>query len=451
MNDTTQGAENAWPPPARSWYMVGVLVTAYSLSFADRMVMSLLIGPIKASLAISDFEVSLLIGLAFASFYVLMGLPCGYLADRINRRNLIVAGIMIWSLATAACGLAGGFLTLFLARMAVGAAEATLSPSAYSMIADSFPPKKLGRAISTYVIGNPLGTGFALALGGVMIALLSRVSQVDLPLVGTLEGWRLVFVALGIPGVLLSILIIFTVKEPARRIHADRVGQAVHWREAPRFIARHGRTFFFQFGGTSMLSLAVYGSMAWIPAFFERSHGVPPSTMGLYFGAMLGIGGVAGLLAGGYLGDRLLQAGRTDAYPRIMAYAAIAATGPGIALALIDDTNLALWMTAINFTLTGVTTGIAAAAVQFITPAHLRGQLGAIYILTASVAGIGFGPTFVAFLTEFVFGDEAALRYSLAVLAAVTLPLAALLLLIGLPYYRATVAAEHGAEGDRPG
>lgn len=443
MSGTDPSIDDGWPSQPRAWYMVGTLVAAYSLSFADRMVMSLLIGPIKQSLDITDFQVSLLIGLAFAFFYVLMGLPCGYLADRINRRNLIVFGILTWSAGTVACGLAGGFVTLFLARMLVGAAEATLSPSAYSMIADSFPPRRLGRAISVYVIGNPLGTGFALALGGVMIGLLAQIDAFRVPGVGVLEGWRLVFVALGIPGILLSALIVLTVREPTRRLDARRTGKAVQWREAPAFLAKHRRTFIHQFGGTCLLSLAVYGSMAWIPAFFERTHAIPSSTMGLYFGAMLGIGGVFGLLSGGFLGDRLLQAGKSDAYPRIMAYAAILAAPPGIALSLVEEAGLALGLTALNVTLTGVTTGIAAAAIQYIAPSHLRGQLGAIYILTASVAGIGLGPSIVAAITEFLFGYEEALRYSLSLLAATSLPLAAILLYTGLPFYRASVGVEH--------
>lgn len=431
-----------------AWYMVGVLVAAYALSFADRMVMSLLIGPIKQSLAISDVQVSLLIGAAFALFYVIMGVPCGYLADRINRRNLIVIGILTWSFATAACGIGGSFAALFVARMIVGAAEATLSPSAYSMISDSFPPKKLGRAISVYVIGNPLGTGAALALGGSVIAFVASVPFITLPVLGVIEGWRLVFVALCVPGILLSLILLLTVAEPPRRVHPDRIGKSVSWVEAPQHILSHGRVFFFQFGGTCMLSLAVYGSMAWIPAFFMRSHGMEASTIGIYFGAILGVGGVAGLLLGGFLGDRMLQAGYKDAYPRVMAAAALLALVPSVGMYLVGSVNLALALMALSLVTTGMTTGIAAAAVQYITPSHLRGQMGAIYILTASVAGIGIGPTVVAALTQFIFGEEAALRYALAVLAGATLPLAAVLLIAGLPAYRACVAAQMRPTGD---
>ncbi|GGD80029.1 MFS transporter [Croceicoccus mobilis] len=438
-----RAAARAWPSPARSWYLVGILLVAYSLSFADRMLMSLLIGPIKDSLGIGDFQVSLLIGAAFAVFYVGMGLPCGYLADRMNRRNLIVWGILIWSVATAACGLAAGFAALFIARMMVGAAEATLSPSAYSMIADSFPPRKLGRAISVYVVGNPLGIGIALLTGGLVIAALSQVSHMALPLVGTLETWRIVFIGLGIPGVVLALIVRLTVREPVRRTAPDRVGKALGWKEAPRHIKAHGRTFLFQLGGTCMLSLAVYGVMTWGPAYFERVHAMEPGAIGVRFGLILGGGGIAGLLAGGFLGDWLLARGRSDAYPRVMAMAAVLATPPGIMLGLVGDAQLALALTAINVLCTALTTGIAAAAVQLITPAHLRGQMGAIYILTASVAGIGIGPSVVAFLTQYVFGDEMAVGRSLAALAAGALPLAAILLWLGLPHYRRSVAQLH--------
>lgn len=439
----TADAGPEWPDPRSAWYVVMILVIGYSLSFADRMVMSLLIAPIKHELGISDVGVSLLVGFAFATFYVLMGLPFGYLADRISRRNMIVWGIVAWSVATALCGAAGGFAMLFLARMAVGAGEATLAPAAYSLIGDMFPRERLGRAISVYVIGNPLGTGLALVLGGSLIALVTAAPLVTLPLLGAISSWRVVFLGLGLPGLALALLILLTVREPARRGKPREAAGAAEFTESFRFIRSHGRTFLFQLSGTSLLSASVYGTMAWIPAFLTRTHGMAPAQIGFYYGLILGICGVAGLFISGAWADRLIRRGRKDAYPRVMMWAAVAAIVPTVAAPLVPGVTAALVLIALGVLATGATVGVSAAAIQYITPPRLRGQMSAIYVLLASIAGIGLGPTTVAFITDYLFGDEQALRYSLALISVVTLPAAAICLALVLPYYRhSAVAAE---------
>lgn len=430
-----------WPPARRSWYLVAILLVGYSLSFADRMVMSLLIAPIKRDLGISDVEVSLLIGFAFATFYVLMGLPFGYLADRVNRRNLIAGGVLAWSIATGLCGVAGGFTLLFLARMAVGAGEAALAPAAYSLLGDSFPREKLGRAISVYVVGNPLGTGLALVLGGALIALVTATPAVTLPLVGKVASWRAVFLGLALPGIALTVLILLTIAEPRRRGADSSAHGKGDFTESFRFIRAHARTFLFQLSGTSLLSASVYGTMAWIPAFLTRTHGMPAVEIGLYYGLILGVAGVVGLLVSGIWADRMLGSGTRDAYPRVMMWASVAAIVPTVAAPLVPGVELALVLLALSVLATGATIGVSAAAIQYITPARLRGQMSAIYVLLASIAGIGLGPTTVAFITDYLFGDEAALRYSLALVSAVTLPGAAICLACVLPYYRASAAA----------
>lgn len=413
-----------------------ILLVSYTLSFTDRMVMSLLIAPIKQDLNISDVEVSLLIGFAFATFYVVMGLPFGFLADRVNRRNLIAFGIIAWSVATALCGLAGGFVTLFLARMAVGAGEATLSPSAYSLLGDYFPREKLGKAISVYVIGNPLGTGFALLLGGSLIAMVTAAPSATLPWIGEIASWRMVFLGLAVPGFALALLILLTVIEPPRRGKPRENDGGAQFTEAFRFMRSHGRTFALQLGGTALLSASVYGTMAWIPAFLARSHAMSTGQIGLSYGLILGVAGIVGLLVSGAWADRLLARGVTDAYPRVMMWAAAAAILPSIAAPLVPGASLALILIALSVLATGATIGVSAASIQFITPPHLRGQMSALYVLLASVAGIGLGPTAVATLTDYAFGDERALYLSLAILSAITLPAATVCLRIVLPYYR---------------
>ena len=199
-----------------AWYVVIVLTALYMLSFVDRTILSLLVGSIKRDLGISDTRIGLLQGLSFALFYTIMGLPLGRLADTRSRRNLIAAGVVVWSLFTSACSVAKSFWSLFFTRIGVGVGEAGLSPAAYSLIADYFPPDRLGVAISVYYMGVFLGSSLALLVGGVVVDTMARVHTVTLPLLGTIASWRVTFLIVGLPGLLFALLV-YTIKEPLRR------------------------------------------------------------------------------------------------------------------------------------------------------------------------------------------------------------------------------------------
>jgi MFS family permease len=193
------GAEDERYPAARySWYVVGVLTAAYTISFIDRQILALMVGPIKKDLAISDTQMSLLIGLAFALFYTLLGLPIARIADRFNRRTLIAGGVVVWCAMTACCGLARNYAQLFLARIGVGVGEAVLSPSALSMLSDYFPPRTRGRAIAVYSTGITLGTGLAMILGGELLEYVLAAEPVRLPFFGELYAWQTVFLVVGL-------------------------------------------------------------------------------------------------------------------------------------------------------------------------------------------------------------------------------------------------------------
>jgi len=219
-------SEQIEPPPESStyqWYVVVICMVAYILSFVDRQILSLMIEPIKADLMLSDTQFSLLQGLAFSLFYAIMGLPIAALADQKSRIKIIATGIAFWSLATAACGLSKNFIQMFIARLSVGAGEAALSPAFYSIVADLFPKDKLGRALGVYAIGAFIGSGLAFLIGGYVIGLLKDVSFVALPLIGEVKTWQLTFMIVGLPGVLLALLMVLTVREPARK--GMKVGQ----------------------------------------------------------------------------------------------------------------------------------------------------------------------------------------------------------------------------------
>ena len=187
-----------------AWYVVGVLTLCYVLSFVDRQILSLLVGPIKRDLRITDTRVGVLQGLAFAIFYTLAGLPIGRLVDTRNRRNLVMAGVAVWSVFTSACSAAGTFWSLFLARIGVGVGEATLNPSAFSLISDYFPRERLNTALSVYYVGVLVGSGLALTAGGTIVDAATRAGAIHLPLLGETAAWRLTFLAVGAPGLLFA-------------------------------------------------------------------------------------------------------------------------------------------------------------------------------------------------------------------------------------------------------
>jgi MFS family permease len=214
-------ADSPWPKPLYSWYVVGVLMLAYTNSFIDRQILSLLIEPIRRDLQITDTQVSLLAGLAFTIFYTLMGVPIARLADQKNRRTIIAIGIASWSVMTASCGLARNFWHMFLARVGVGVGEATLSPAAMSMISDYFPVGKLARAISIYSMGVYFGAGLALIIGGMVVKLVIEAGNVVLPVVGEVFPWQMTFFFVGLLGIPIFLLML-TIREPVRRGIARR-------------------------------------------------------------------------------------------------------------------------------------------------------------------------------------------------------------------------------------
>jgi MFS family permease len=427
--------------------VVGVLLAAYTLSFLDRMVLSLLVRPIRADLGISDTAMSLLMGFAFAVFYTLMGLPLGYLADRGNRRGLITLGVLVWSAMTALCGLTKSFTALFLTRVGVGAGEATLSPSAYSLLSDYFPKEKLGRVMAVYSIGVPLGSGIALILGGIVVRAAAQLPPVGVPLLGAVQPWRLVFLLVSLPGLLIALLML-SVREPARRGRAkmQESQQASRFGAVFVFVRGHRAAIGAHFAGLSLLTFVIYGGMAWIPTFFARTYDLAPADAALYYGAILAVCGAGGLVLGGILADYLFRRGHADAHLRTILIAVLTSAPFLIAMPLMPSASLAFACLVPAVLLSSMHGGVAGAALQLITPNQFRAQIVALYFFVANLVGLGMGPTAVAALTEHGFGEETALRYSLCVVAACVLPLSALVLWRGLrPFGRSVREVEAAA------
>jgi MFS family permease len=429
-----QGRLPPYPPAIQGWYAVSVLIIAYTFAYIDRTLLTLLVKPIRATLHISDLQLSLLSGFAFALFYTFLGIPIGRLVDFFSRRRIIVAGVAIWSVMAACCGLSRGFGQLFLARVGVGVGEAALSPAAFSMLADLFPAQTLPRVLGIYTAAIYIGSGLALIGGGVLIGLMPPLT---LPLVGRLEPWQALFVAVGLPGLLISLLIL-TLREPQRRqISAELAGSIT---AGLRFAMHRRAAYGFLILGFSAGSLLWNGMFAWLPSFLIRNHGWTLPHVGLVIGCALLVFGTAGVTTGGVLSSTLRARGDTGAGLKIGILSAALVLPCGLAIPFVPGGAIAIAICSFVFA-GSMPYGAAAAALQEITPNQMRGQISAVYLFGVNAAGIGFGPTFVAFLSQKLFHSDQALGLALAVTTALAAPLGICLLALGLTPYRRALAA----------
>lgn len=435
-------SEPRQPTPAGTayaWTVVAILMTAYVFSFVDRQILNLLVGPIRRDLGISDTQMSLLMGFSFAIFYSLLGIPLGRAADNHDRRGLIVAGLVVWSLMTALCGTARHYWQLFLYRIGVGVGEAALSPAAYSLIADYFPPERRATAISVYSAGIFVGSGLAFLLGGLVIQFASAQGDVTLPLVGATRPWQVVFYVLGLSGLVFS-LTFLVVREPSRH-GAGPGAAAVPFREVVAHLWRHRRTVLCHNLGFAMIAFCSYGAAAWIPSFFVRTHGWAAGRVGIWYGIVVMVFGTAGIVCGGRLADAWRARGRLDGALRVGLWAcAISAVGNAAFLNVPDGDWAMVALVPAVFAL-GMPFGAAPAAIQELVAPRMRGQTTAIYLFIVNLVGLGLGPTAVAVVTDYVFADDAALRWSLLIVGTVASLVAAGLLAAGMRPYRDMLAA----------
>jgi MFS family permease len=294
---THPDVDAAYPEPSRAWFAVVAFCIAAILSYTDRQILSLLVDPLRAEFGLSDTNVSLLQGIAFALIYAFAGLPLGRMADILPRRRVIIAGVVVWSLATLWCGLSRSFGELFAARMLVGIGEAALAPAATSMIADYFPARRRGTATGVFVMGQIAGSGVAIALGGTILQLAQSGAFRDIPLIGTVAPWRATLMILATPGLLVALLI-FCIVEPPRRRAPDRQA-AVPLGDVGRILIAHRRTLGPIYFGMAILSVGDFSLQNWMPTLLSRQYGLSPGEIGAQLGPAAIIGALIGTLSAG--------------------------------------------------------------------------------------------------------------------------------------------------------
>ncbi|WP_309092493.1 MFS transporter [Phenylobacterium sp.] len=386
--------------PASGGYRIvvlSVLILAYTFNFLDRQILGILAGPIKQELGLTDSQLGLMGGLAFALFYTGLGIPIAWLADRWSRTWIMTGALALWSGFTALCGLAGGFWQLFLCRMGVGVGEAGGVAPAYSLIADYFPKEQRARALAAYSFGIPIGSALGILFGG---------------LIAHAVDWRMAFIVVGLAGVALAPIFRLIVKEPPREVSPPRVAGA----PAPGGVGALLRkpTFWLISLGAAASSVCGYGVAFWLPSFFERSLGMDLVDRSLFLGSMTLVGGVAGVWLGGWLGDRLGRA--KPAYYLLVPAVAFLIALPCFFLAIQVQ---ALWLAFLLFLIpTGlnlVWLGPVITAVQHLVAPAQRSTASACFLFVNNLIGLGLGTWFFGAVSDALaphFGAES-LRYAI--------------------------------------
>jgi MFS family permease len=417
----------SWRSEAYAWGVVALLVVAFMLAMVDRMILTLLVVPLKADFHLSDTEISLLHGLAFTMLYVIVGLPMGWLTDRYSRRLIAGVSVAAWSLATALCGLSSNFVQLFLARMGVGIGEAGISPAANSLIPDYFPPSRVALPITLYSIGGSAGSGLALIFGGAVVDYVTRLGRIDIPFIGSIAGWQASFLVAGLPGLLVAAAFLF-VKEPPRQGRQVVDGAATATVGATIRLIKEKRAFLLpQFCAAAACALCILSILAWMPTHLIRAYGYTAGEAGVRYGLAVVLGGVFGLIISGSITNRLATAGRADASIIVALGCTLLSTIPAILAPIVANSTVALLLSAVAVFGFASAIALAPVALPIVAPNEMRGQVYALYLLTISVLGYAVGPVIVALITDGVFQDDSMVGWSMAIVALVAGPSAAAL------------------------
>lgn len=422
-----------YPAAGRAWYVTIILVLTMALSYVDRTILSLLVVPIQLDLGASDTRMGILLGPAFVLLYSIMVLPVGRLADRMNRRNLLIAGVAVWTSGTIASGLSQSFETLLVARSVVGAGEACVVPCTFSMVADYFPPARRGRAVGAVSTGVSIGAGTALFGGGLMLRWATQIEHLSWPLIGQISAWKLVFIGCGLPG-LLMMLMLLTVKEPRRHgrssSHSDPRQSAFF-----RLLGRDSKVISGILVAYVLFSLIQYGITAWMPTMLTRRLHLSTADAGFAYGGVIVIISPLAALAGGFMGDALSKK-YSDGRLRMAAFVAPFFLPGALLATLAHDRQLVIFGICL-LSASGAIVGTSVyATVQELVPANYRGQMLALYTLGAGLVGMMLGAPLIAVVTDYVFGNHGALNLSMLAVSASGAMVAIALFWAGLAGFR---------------
>ena len=420
-----------------AWWALVLLTATYTFSFIDRQIINLLVDPIRTDLSLSDSQVSFLQGLAFALPYVILSIPLGRIVDRANRIRVLVIGILVWTVSCVTCGLAKNFWQLGVARMGVGAGEASVTPASWSLLADYFSEEKRALPVSIFLMGPYLGAGLSLILGAQVVDWASGLSAIELPLMGVLAPWQLTFMLVAIPG-LCMVFLLPLLRDPPRMERLSSDAASMNWREIYCYVWPRRGIFGAYLLGAPFIVLVLYALQAWVPSLLIRVHGLEIVEAGRYYGTIALIAGSAGVLSGPvaarWLASRVNPARAplvTSIWSTFLLIPVLVAAGLAESLtwALVLITGASYLVT---FPLALFATGLQSAS-----PNEMRGLMAGCFVLSTNLFGLALGPTSVALASDYIFESTQAVGSSLALVGATVLPLAVLLLWRGLSAIKA--------------
>lgn len=410
-----------------------LFMLAYLLSYVDRQILSLLIDPIQMDLHLGDTQFAYLNGLAFSLLYAVLGFPLASMSDRNPRPPIIVTGVILWSLATMACGLCNGFWSLFICRVLVGLGEAALAPAVYSFLGDIVPKEKLAGTLAVFFLGSFLGSGCAFLFGGSLLSIAEHYNTT------TFHAWQVCFLVVGFPGLILGIIIAITVHEPAKRRVA---GPHVPVRQAIAFF-RHHKTFFcLHMLSYTLLAITLFSLFSWMPAQMMRIHHMTHVELGLVLGGIVIICGAAGVFASGFCIDYLTRRGVICASQIVAATGAFLASGPLVFSVMTSDRHLAVPLFALAFFFASFPMPPSATVLQIVVPVPMRARFSATMLFCNAIGGLSGGSILIGMLNDKVFQSSLAIGASMAIVAGTASVLGGVLLLLSMASYRSVYATQ---------
>ncbi|MEA3183508.1 MAG: hypothetical protein QOI59_7031 [Gammaproteobacteria bacterium] len=425
------------PGRIRAAAVLGLLTAVYTIGYIDRQVLSLLVQPIKQSFNLTDVQVSLLQGLGFSSGYLLFSPVFGRWVDVGNRRNVLAYATGAWSLCTAMAGIVRSYCGLLAARFGLGGAEAAIAPASWSLIADLFEERHLPFAFGVFFLAPYVGGGLALLLGGSILSAAAHWNLSSSPWLANAAPWQLVFMVVSVPSLLSAAALLLFVREPPSRRRQTDSAPAPSLRQT---FARlwHDRGFFGNFYlGMACIIVPLYAFSAWMPGFLMRRFAVPIQQVGAQWGLITLIAGCAGMLSGPVLAAALRRSGISSAEIRLPVVCALGIAACCLMLHFCTTLTQALLLAGTVIYFNSAPLALAAAALQQVSSANLRGTTAALYSVIVMISGLAIAPTLVAVLTDWVFHDETRVGDSLQWVCGVAAAAGAFLMMRSLrPYAR---------------
>ena len=434
MNNST-----SWPKPIYAWFFTSILLFAYIISFIDRQMINYLVVPIKEDMGLTDFEISFIQGWGFVLAYIIFSIPFGRIVDKVNRVRVLIGGIIIWSVATAACGFSKNSWQLVLSRSGVGAGEAALTPASWSIISDLFPVERRSFPMSIYLMGPYIGQGLSLLFGAQILRIYNEPVTLFESII--VQPWQIIFLIIAVPGVILG-LFMFALRDPVRKevLVSEKEESKDSIKEVFAYVIKNIGAYMPLLIGSAFIVVLLYGVQSWVPTFLHRIHGWEHTRIGDQYGLVALFAGSLGVISGPMVEKYLTKLNFNAATIIVCIITAVALTiiGPITFLSLSSDIVLiGIFITSFFITLP---LALFATSLQNITPNQYRGVVSGLYVFTVNITGYGLGPMVVAFFTDKVFKSEMAIDLSMAAMFLICGPISFFIFYLGRkPFAKALV------------